>query len=69
MEKKMVIFYGLNCGHQFCSKCWEEYLKEKLKSSLGALKVKCPQHECTYIIGEDVVVGEHLKLLQLLAQS
>ena len=47
-------FYGLNCGHQFCSECWEEYLKEKLKSPLGALEVKCPQHECTCIVGEDV---------------
>ena len=47
-------FYSLSCGHQFCAECWEEYLKEKLKSPLGALQVRCPQQNCTCIVGEEI---------------
>ena len=53
-EDKNENFYNLNCGHQFCSDCWNEYLKEKLKSPLGALEVKCPQYGCTCIVSEEV---------------
>ena len=53
-EDKNDSFYSLSCGHQFCSDCWTEYLKEKLKSPLGALEVTCPQHECTCRVGEEV---------------
>ena len=53
-EEKNDGFYSLSCGHQFCSDCWEEYLKEKLKSPLGALQTRCPQYECTCIVGEEV---------------
>ena len=53
-EEKNDNFFSLSCGHQFCSECWEEYLKEKLKSPLGALQTKCPQHECTCVVGEEV---------------
>ena len=47
-------FFSLSCGHQFCADCWEEYLKEKLKTPLGALTVRCPQQYCTCIVGEEV---------------
>ena len=53
-EEKNDDFFNLSCGHQFCSECWTEYLKEKLKSPLGALEVKCPQYECTCIVREEV---------------
>ncbi len=52
-EEKNENFYSLKCGHQFCAECWEEYLKEKLKTPLGALQVKCPQHKCTCIVPEE----------------
>ena len=47
-------FYSLRCGHQFCAECWQEYLKEKLKTPLGALTVRCPQQDCTCIVGEEI---------------
>ena len=25
--------YQLSCGHNFCSKCWKDYLHNKVKSS------------------------------------
>ena len=31
-----------------------DYLKENLKSPLGALKAKCPQNQCNCIVGEDI---------------
>ena len=53
-EKKNSTFFSLNCGHQFCEYCWTEYLKEKIKSPLNALKVKCPQMGCTCIVYENL---------------
>ena len=53
-EDKNDSFYNLSCGHQFCADCWTEYLKEKLKTPLGALHVRCPQHNCTCIVGEEI---------------
>ena len=53
-EDKNDDFYSLSCGHQFCADCWEGYLKEKLKSPLGALQVKCQQQGCTCIVPEEI---------------
>ena len=53
-EEKNDNFYSLSCGHQFCSDCWTEYLKEKLKTPLSALNAKCPQYKCTCSVGEEV---------------
>ena len=47
-------FYSLNCKHQFCSECWTEYLKEKIRYPLEALRAKCPQHGCTCIVYESL---------------
>ena len=46
------ILYCLNCGHKFCNECWTEYLKEKIKFPINALKVTCPQKGCTCIVYE-----------------
>ena len=51
-EEKNDEFFSLKCGHQFCSDCWEEYLKEKIKSPLSALQAHCPQEGCTLIVYE-----------------
>ena len=51
-EDKNDQFFSLNCGHQFCSDCWKEHLKEKIKSPLSALQANCPQEGCTLIIYE-----------------
>ena len=53
-EDKNESFYSLSCGHQFCGECWEGYLEEKLKNPLGALQVRCPQQDCTCIVGEEI---------------
>ena len=53
-EEKNDTFFSLICGHQFCGDCWLEYLKEKLKTPLGCLSVKCQQSGCTCIVPEAV---------------
>ena len=53
-EEKNDKFFSLSCGHQFCSDCWLEYLKEKIKSPLSALTAKCPQKGCTCIVYEKI---------------
>ena len=53
-EEKNNNFFSLSCGHQFCSDCWIEYLKEKIKSPLSALQVHCPQNGCTCIVYESI---------------
>ena len=54
MKKKMILFFSLSCGHQFCGDCWSEFLKEKLKNPLGALSVTCQQSGCTCIVPEEI---------------
>ena len=58
-EEKNDKFFSLSCGHQFCSECWTEYLKEKIKAPLSALQAKCPQNGCTCIVFEKIY-GKYL---------
>ena len=51
-EDKNENFFSLKCGHQFCSDCWKEYLKEKIKTPLAALQANCPQEGCTLKVYE-----------------
>ena len=51
-EEKNDECFSLKCGHIFCSECWIEYLKEKIKTPLNALQARCPQDGCTLIIYE-----------------
>lgn len=51
-EDKNDKFFSLNCGHQFCPDCWTEYLKEKIKNPLSALRATCPQNGCNLIVYE-----------------
>ena len=53
-EDKNDTFFSLSCGHQFCSGCWTEYLKEKIKTPLSALLAKCPQNGCTCVVYEKI---------------
>ena len=38
----------LECNHQFCSDCFKEYLKEKVKDQLTVLATKCPMQYCNF---------------------
>ena len=38
----------LDCNHQFCSYCFKEYLKEKVKDQLTVLATKCPMQYCNF---------------------
>ena len=52
MEKDHTI--SLKCNHIFCSDCFTEYLKEKLKDQLTVLSTRCPLSGCNYIVTRDI---------------
>ena len=41
---------SLDCKHQFCSDCFKEYLKEKIKDQLTVLATKCPMQFCNFTV-------------------
>lgn len=44
--------FSLNCGHNYCKKCWKFYLTQQFRSPINLLKVKCPTNNCTCIVYE-----------------
>ena len=54
LEDKSV-FYGLNCGHMFCSDCWRNHMgvSAKMDGDLVITHCKCPQYpNCNYFPDE-----------------
>ena len=45
---------SLECGHIFCSYCFTEYLKERLKDQLTVLATKCPMSNCNYQVPSEI---------------
>ena len=44
----------LGCNHKFCSHCFSEYLKDKVKDQLTLLATKCPQQHCNFQVNSDI---------------
>ena len=40
----------LSCGHQFCTFCFEEHMKNKVKDGTTCLRARCPALYCNIII-------------------
>ena len=45
---------SLGCGHEFCSDCFKEHLKEKMNDQLTLLATKCPMRFCNYQVPPEV---------------
>ena len=45
---------SLECKHPFCSDCFKNYLKQKLKDQLTLLSTPCPLSGCNYIVTHDI---------------
>lgn len=41
----------INCGHNFCVDCWENYLQEKINNA-NVGKISCMQHGCSVVLSE-----------------
>ena len=45
---------SLDCKHPFCSDCFTNYLKQKVKDQLTLLSTHCPLSGCNYIVTSDI---------------
>ena len=45
---------SLKCGHEYCSYCWLEYLKEKVKAGPESIFATCQQSNCTLKVSHSV---------------
>ena len=45
---------SLGCGHEFCSDCFKEHLKEKMNDQLTLLATKCPMRFCNYQVPPEI---------------
>ena len=45
---------NLGCGHEFCSDCFKEHLKEKLNDQLTLLGTKCPMKFCNFQVPSEI---------------
>ena len=45
---------NLGCGHEFCSYCYKEYLKEKTNDQLTLLAATCPMKFCNYQVPSEI---------------
>lgn len=51
------ISLNLECGHQFCTGCWKQYLIEKInQSALNCLNTRCQQKGCNMQVPYSVYV-------------
>jgi len=53
--------FGLGCGHWFCQKCFEDYLKDKVKTTAeNCVLTSCPEQNCSAKV-TDAIVNKILK--------
>ena len=45
---------SLGCGHEFCSYCFKEHLKEKMNDQLTLLATKCPMKFCNFQVPSEI---------------
>ena len=45
---------SLGCGHEFCSYCYKEHLKEKTNDQLTLLAAKCPMQNCNFQVPPEI---------------
>ena len=45
---------SLGCGHEFCTYCYKEYLKEKMNDQLTLLASTCPMKNCNYQVPSEI---------------
>ncbi|XP_028411294.1 E3 ubiquitin-protein ligase arih1l-like [Dendronephthya gigantea] len=47
-------FQGLECGHEFCARCWKEYLTSKIMDEKKE-NIACPAVKCDILVNETFV--------------
>lgn len=47
---------GLECGHRFCSQCWNEYLTTKVMEEGVGQSIACPAHNCPILVDDQTAM-------------
>jgi len=47
---------GLECGHDFCTHCWTEYLTTKIMDEGMGQKISCAAHGCDILVDDATVM-------------
>lgn len=47
---------GLECGHEFCTICWTEYLTTKIMDEGMGQKISCAAHRCDILVDDMTVM-------------
>ena len=48
--------YGLECGHRFCTDCWNEYLTTKIMEEGVGQTISCAAHNCDILVDDASVM-------------
>lgn len=56
----------MNCGHQFCRTCWQNYLHGKIVDEGLNHSIQCPHPECGFHVDDEniLVLVDDQKVLQ-----
>ena len=47
---------GLECGHDFCTHCWTEYLTTKIMDEGMGQRIACAAHRCDILVDDMTVM-------------
>lgn len=47
---------GLECGHKFCTRCWNEYLTLKIIEEGVAQSIACAAHDCPILVDDQTAM-------------
>ena len=48
---------SLECGHLYCTKCWTEYLTNKIVDEGASQMIECMQGSCNIIVDDQTVMN------------
>ncbi|XP_058795446.1 E3 ubiquitin-protein ligase arih1l-like [Phymastichus coffea] len=48
---------GLECGHRFCTNCWDGYLKIKIMNEGLVQKIKCMAQKCEIFMDDNTIMN------------
>ncbi|XP_057341285.1 E3 ubiquitin-protein ligase arih1-like [Microplitis mediator] len=48
---------GMECGHRFCTDCWDSYLSTKIIEQGECQSITCPAHKCDIIVDDETAMN------------
>ena len=50
---------GLECGHIFCTICWQHYLTYKIMCEGIGQTISCPASKCDILVDDNIVLRSY----------